>query len=196
MTDEVIKITAQLFPDPDVCIFRVDRPVFPGGSFDCKSAEMAAGSPLLEALFALKGVREIFVSGDSLTVSKEPDEDWQVLARDIGKVIRERITSGMPLLAENLRQPAPPDDEIRRIIEEMIEQSINPAIASHGGFVQVIEVKDTVVKMRMAGGCQGCSSSSMTLRYGIERMIRDRIPQIVEIIDVTDHEAGVNPYYS
>jgi len=54
MSEQEIKITAQLFPDPDVCIFRVDRPVFPGGAYDCKTSEMAEGSPLLEALFALK----------------------------------------------------------------------------------------------------------------------------------------------
>ncbi len=195
MSEQEIKITAQLFPDPDVCIFRVDRPVFPGGAYDCKSAEMAKDSPLLEALFALKGVREIFITGDSLTISKDSDEDWQVLGREVGKTIRQAINSGKPLMAENLKQPMPPDDEIKKIVTEMLEEQINPAIASHGGFVNVVDVKEGRIFMQMSGGCQGCASSSMTLRYGIERMIRERIPQIIEIVDVTDHGAGVNPYY-
>jgi NFU1 iron-sulfur cluster scaffold homolog, mitochondrial len=195
MTEQDIKITAQLFPDPDVCIFRVDRPVFPGGAFDCKSKEAAAGSPLLEALFNLKGIREIFVTGDSITISKDSDEEWQVLGREVGRTIRELINAGQPLMAEDLKQPVPSDEEIKKIVDEMFETEINPAIASHGGFVECVAVKNGQVMLRLAGGCQGCASSSMTLRYGIERSIRDRIPGVGEVVDVTDHSAGVNPYY-
>ncbi len=195
MTEQEIKITAQLFPDPDVCIFRVDRPVFPGGAFDCKSKEAAAGSPLLEALFELKGIREVFVTGDSITISKDSEEEWQVLGREVGRTIRELIKSGKQLVADEAKQPVPPDDEIKRIVDEMFENEINPAIASHGGFVECVAVKDGQVMLRLSGGCQGCASSSMTLRHGIERSIRDRIPGVGEVVDVTDHSAGVNPYY-
>ena len=195
MTEQEIKITAQLFPDPDVCIFRVDRPVFPGGAFDCKSKEAAAGSPLLEALFELKGIREVFVTGDSITISKDSEEEWQVLGREVGRTIRELIKSGKQLVADEAKQPVPPDDEIKRIVDEMFENEINPAIASHGGFVECVAVKDGQVMLRLSGGCQGCASSSMTLRHGIERSIRDRIPGVVEVVDVTDHSACVNPYY-
>ena len=195
MTEQEIKITAQLFPDPDVCIFRVDRPVFPGGAFDCKSKEAAAGSPLLEALFELKGIREVFVTGDSITISKDSEEEWQVLGREVGRTIRELIKAGKQLVADEAKQPVPPDDEIKRIVDEMFENEINPAIASHGGFVECVAVKDGQVMLRLSGGCQGCASSSMTLRHGIERSIRDRIPGVGEVVDVTDHSAGVNPYY-
>ncbi len=195
MTEQEIKITAQLFPDPDVCIFRVDRPVFPGGAFDCKCKEAAAGSPLLEALFELKGIREVFVTGDSITISKDSEEEWQVLGREVGRTIRELIKSGKQLVADEAKQPVPPDDEIKRIVDEMFENEINPAIASHGGFVECVAVKDGQVMLRLSGGCQGCASSSMTLRHGIERSIRDRIPGVGEVVDVTDHSAGVNPYY-
>lgn len=195
MAEQEIKITAQLFPDPDVCIFRVDRPVFPGGAFDCKSKEMAAGSPLLEALFELKGIREVFVTGDSITISKDSEEEWQVLGREVGRTIREQIKTGKPLMAEDLKQPVPSDEEIKKIVDEMIENEINPAISSHGGFVECVAVKNAQVMLRLAGGCQGCASSSQTLRYGIERSIRERIPGVGEVVDVTDHSAGVNPYY-
>jgi Fe-S cluster biogenesis protein NfuA len=195
MAEQDIKITAQLFPDPDVCIFRVDRPVFPGGAFDCKNKEMAAGSPLLEALFGLTGIREVFITGDSITISKDSEEEWQVLGREVGKTIRDQINSGHALMAEDLKQPVPSDEEIKKIVDDMIETEINPAIASHGGFVECVAVKNAQVMLRLAGGCQGCSSSSMTLRYGIERSIRDRIPGVGEVVDVTDHSAGVNPYY-
>lgn len=193
MSNDEIKITAQLFPDPDVCIFRVDRPVFPGGAFDCKSREMASGSLLLEKLYDLGSIREIFITGDTLTISKSSEEDWQVLGREVGRVIREVIRSGKPLMKADLIKPAPPDDEIMRIISELFDTRINPAIASHGGHVECVEVKNAVVYIRMSGGCQGCSASSATLRYGIERAIRDEIPEIAEIIDVTDTVPASSP---
>ncbi len=191
-----IKITAQLFPDPDICIFRVDRPVFPGGSFDCKNQEMAEGSPLLEAIYALGGIREIFISGDSLTIAKDSDSEWQVLGKEVGRIIREQIRSGKPMLKEDLKQPARPDEEIKRIIDELFAESINPAISSHGGYVKCLGVKDGNVHLELGGGCQGCAASSQTLKFGIERAIRDRVPEVGEIIDVTDHGSGENPYYS
>lgn len=193
---EQIKITAQLFPDPDICIFRVDRPVFPGGSFDCKNREMADGSPLLEAIYDLGGIREIFISGDSLTIAKESEGDWQTLGKEVGRVIREQIRSGKPLLKEDLQAPSRPDDEIKKIVDKLFAETINPAIASHGGHVECVDVKDGNVHLKMSGGCQGCAASSQTLKFGIERAIRDRVPEVGEILDVTDHQAGVDPYYS
>jgi Fe-S cluster biogenesis protein NfuA len=196
INNEQIKITAQLFPDPDICIFRVDRPVFPGGSFDCRNQEMAEGSPLLEAIYGLGGIKEIFITGDSLTIAKDSDSEWQVLGKEVGRVIREQIRSGKPLLKEDLKQPTRPDDEIKQIIDELFSEQINPAIASHGGHVECMAVKDGNVHLKLSGGCQGCAASSQTLKFGIERAIRDKVPEVGEILDVTDHEAGVNPYYS
>jgi len=77
-----------------------------------------------------------------------------------------------------------------------LDRQANPAIASHGGHVSVTDVRDGVVSMLMSGGCQGCASSAATLRGGVENMIRAAVPEVREIIDVTDHAAGVTPFYS
>ncbi|TVR04004.1 MAG: hypothetical protein EA398_03355 [Deltaproteobacteria bacterium] len=84
---------------------------------------------------------------------------------------------------------------MRRQIAKCIEDMINPAVASHGGAVHLVDVLNNNVYLRLSGGCQGCASSSVTLRNGIERLLREEFPDIREIIDVTDHEAGENPYY-
>jgi len=85
---------------------------------------------------------------------------------------------------------------MRRKIKKFIEDEINPAISMHGGMIELIDVVNNSVYIRMGGGCQGCGMAGMTLRHGIERMIVDEFPNIEEIIDQTDHSSGNNPYYT
>jgi Fe/S biogenesis protein NfuA len=80
-------------------------------------------------------------------------------------------------------------------VQEVIDVLVNPRIASHGGSVEVVDAAEDVVYVRMSGGCQGCAASAATLRQGVERMIKDEVPEVREIVDLTDHTAGENPYY-
>ena len=89
-----------------------------------------------------------------------------------------------------------PDVEIRVIISELLEREINPGVASHGGVVELLDVRDGNVFIKMGGGCQGCASAAATLRDGVETSIRNLVPEIDEIFDTTDHAAGANPYYA
>jgi Fe/S biogenesis protein NfuA len=88
------------------------------------------------------------------------------------------------------------DEEIRDKVQNLLDNAINPAISAHGGFVDLLEVKEKVVYLAMGGGCQGCGMADVTLRHGIEALLRDEIPDIAEIVDATDHESGVSPYYT
>jgi Fe/S biogenesis protein NfuA len=97
----------------------------------------------------------------------------------------------MPILGEIIM-----DEEIREKVQNLLENAINPAIAGHGGFVDLLDVKDNVVYLALGGGCQGCGMADVTLRQGIEALLRDEIPEIAEIVDATDHAAGDNPYYA
>jgi Fe/S biogenesis protein NfuA len=94
------------------------------------------------------------------------------------------------------RTGSPVSGELAERVHEVIQDSINPRIAAHGGAVELVDVgEDNSIYVRMGGGCQGCAASAATLRMGIERMVREAIPEVGEIIDVTDHTAGANPYY-
>lgn len=86
-------------------------------------------------------------------------------------------------------------DPIARAVQEVIDRQINPGVGSHGGQVTLVEVKDGTAFMRFGGGCQGCSAVDVTLRQGVETAIRNAVPSVTAIVDVTDHEAGQNPYY-
>jgi Fe/S biogenesis protein NfuA len=80
-------------------------------------------------------------------------------------------------------------------IQELLDTRINPAVASHGGHIELVDVHDDIVYIRFGGGCQGCGMVSVTLNQGVEQAIREAFPEIREIVDVTDHAAGTNPYY-
>ena len=86
-------------------------------------------------------------------------------------------------------------EELATKVQELIDSTINPAVAGHGGFVQLVEVKDNKGYLQMGGGCQGCASSQVTLRQGFEVMVKRVAPEITEILDATDHAAGKRPFY-
>jgi Fe/S biogenesis protein NfuA len=90
---------------------------------------------------------------------------------------------------------AVPKGELAEKVSAVLERQVNPQIASHGGRIDLVGVEGTEIFMEMSGGCQGCAMSRMTLRQGVERMIREAIPEVTAIHDVTDHSAGENPYF-
>ena len=86
-------------------------------------------------------------------------------------------------------------DPVAARIQEVLDRQINPSVAAHGGFVDLLEVRGGSAYVQLGGGCQGCAQVDVTLRQGIEVAIKAAVPQIVEVIDVTDHAAGTNPYF-
>jgi Fe/S biogenesis protein NfuA len=87
-------------------------------------------------------------------------------------------------------------DDLMTKVQELIDSTINPAVAGHGGFVQLVDVKENKVYLQMGGGCQGCGAADVTLKAGIERLIKEELPEIEAVLDATDHGAGTNPYYT
>jgi Fe/S biogenesis protein NfuA len=112
--------------------------------------------------------------------------------------------SGMVLLNPNEPQPpvvraAPQSDmssPLAQRVQAVLVEQVNPSIASHGGFAELVAVEGDTVWLRMGGGCQGCAMSKATLRQGIEVAIKDAVTEIVHVIDVTDHQSGENPFYA
>jgi Fe-S cluster biogenesis protein NfuA len=192
--DDEIRIIAEPQMDPQVCSFHVDRQVY-DGIVNCTSKEMAQGSPLLEALFEYDGIRQVMVSGGTITVAKNDDKDWEAPAKKVGLIIREKVQAGGELIASDIKAKVPSNDELREKVQDVIDKEINPGLASHGGGSDLIDVQGTTVFLTLSGGCQGCSSAKYTLKHGIEQLLKERVPEITEVVDVTDHTAGANPYY-
>lgn len=114
--------------------------------------------------------------------------------------------TGAGMVMQNPNQPAPaapwddreaPDlsGELPQRVLAILDTEINPAIAAHGGFAELVAVEDGVAYVRMGGGCQGCGMAAVTLTQGIEVAILDSVPEIEKVVDVTDHASGTNPFY-
>jgi Fe-S cluster biogenesis protein NfuA len=195
MTDQTIKIRARPQVIPTRCDFEVDRQVLDGTAW-FGEAESAKGSPLPEKLFQVPGVVQVLIRGENLTVTRAADVEWPNLARQIGAIVREHLQSGEPAVSASALANGSDDQMMREQIETILDREINPAIASHGGVISLLDVQQGVVYVKMGGGCQGCASSTATLKQGVEQTIRARVPGVVQILDTTDHAAGMNPYYA
>jgi Fe/S biogenesis protein NfuA len=87
-----------------------------------------------------------------------------------------------------------PTGEIAERVRSVLDAQVNPAIAAHGGMISLVDVEETDIYVEMSGGCQGCALSRMTLRQGVERMLREAVPELTAVHDITDHSSGENPY--
>jgi Fe-S cluster biogenesis protein NfuA len=184
--------------DPHSMRFVLDRDVQDGALASFPDAVAAQGAPLAEALFAIPGVKMVDVSGAVVAVIKTDDSNWSDLKRLIADALRGSVAQSSAPLGPSVRTSgqARSDGEILLAVQDVLDRQANPAIAAHGGHVSVTDVKDGVVSMLMSGGCQGCAASAATLRGGVESMIRAAVPEVRDIIDMTDHAAGETPYYS
>lgn len=190
------RIRAQASPrDPSTMRFILDAPVQAGRTaiFDVPDDE----APLAKALFAIDGVRKVQVTGETILVTRAKGHEWQALKAPIAAAIRRILDSTDRPLGDASDATPQGDDDAATLaaVTVVLDRRANPAIARHGGRVSAEGVKNGVVYLRMSGGCQGCAASSATLRDGVETMLRAAVPGIREIVDVTDHGSGTNPYF-
>src|SRR3989440_5325859 len=192
-----IRITAEPI-DNNRCKFVVSVPVLADGVRRFTGADEAQGSPLAEAIFAIAGLdaSELIVSGNIVTVVKQSPVPWQAVGKAVGLVIRAAMTTDLPPVSAAPRPPnAVNDDALYERVASVFEEQVNPMVARHGGRVELIDVQDAVVMLRMGGGCQGCGMADVTLRQGIEGLLAQAVPEVRGIVDITDHTSGANPYF-
>src|SRR2546426_9488580 len=177
--------------DIHVCRFTVDRPVNDGSAV-FYTPEEAADNDLAEKLLKLPGIMKVELNDNIVDVTQGGGEDWRQLGKRVGTAIRSFLNP-LPEVADGDRLPP---EHVRTSVQQVLDEMINPGVAAHGGFVELLDVQDDNVFIRMGGGCQGCGAADVTLKMGIERLIREQVPQVREILDTTDHGSGTNPYYA
>lgn len=156
---------------------------------------LAKDGPRFRYEIALEDPRErveadLAVEADGLTVVVDPTSAADLAGATIE--LDPAVTGG------GLRIDNPNEgwqDPIARAVQEVLDRQINPGVGSHGGMVSLVDVRDGTAYMRFGGGCQGCAAVDVTLKQGVETAVRAAVPTISAIVDVTDHDAGVNPYY-
>ncbi|MFN3847276.1 MAG: DUF6522 family protein [Paracoccaceae bacterium] len=179
--------------DPQAMGFVLETPVQAGrgGRFDAPG-----DAPLARALFEVAGVVGVEAAGATIWVTKDESVDWAVLKPSLAAAIRQVLDSTDTPLGVAQARTTDPDTSLLQSVQDLLERQINPSVSGHGGHIAADRVEGGRVFLRMSGGCQGCAASSATLRQGVERMLRAALPQITEIVDVTDHASGASPFYS
>jgi Fe-S cluster biogenesis protein NfuA len=192
--DSEIKITGEPSKAGDSCAFKVERPILPDRTAHFAGPETAVHSGLAGELLAVPGIESVLIAESTVTVSAAHEMDWPALG--IGNLIRKHLRTGEPLVAGAYFDSLPSEGDLKWAIRDLLDREINPAVAAHGGFVELIDVKRNNVYLRLGGGCQGCGAADVTLKQGIAKAIRSLAPAVGEILDTTDHGAGRNPYYA
>lgn len=189
---ENIQIRAEVDPrDIHICRFTVDRPVY-SGKATFNSAEEAKETDLARRVFQVPGVSAVELDGYTVVVTQAGTEDWRQIGKRVGSAIRTHFNPP-PEISDADRLAL---EEVRARVQQVLDEMINPGVASHGGFIELLDVQDDNVYIRMGGGCQGCGAADMTLKQGVERLIRENVPQVREVFDTTDHAMGQNPFYA
>lgn len=180
-------IQTETTPNPATLKFLPGRDVL-GGDFasaDFVDAEAAKASPLATRLFAVGGVTGVFLGADFITVTKAADRDWTELKPALLGAVMEHFMAGLPVMdaaaaaaAENFD---PADGQIVLQIKDLIDTRVRPAVAQDGGDIVFRGFERGVVYLHMQGSCAGCPSSTATLRYGIENMLKHYVPEVSEV---------------
>lgn len=184
--------------DAHRCKFIVNRPVVQSGMvLKYTSVGEAAESPVAQAVLEVPGVCEVVVSSNVVTAIKHDEASWDDLEPQVRYAIETAVAAAAAPPAAAAPAAADMDDNaVYDLVAEIFERQINPAVAQHGGKVELLDVQEGTVVLRMLGGCQGCGMANVTLRQGIEGALRRSVPGFAGLKDITDHAAGTNPYFS
>jgi Fe-S cluster biogenesis protein NfuA len=207
--------------EPDALKFQINRTLLPFGERrDYATRAEATESPLALAIFEVGGIEAVRLESVYLTVRMDDNADWEGIIQRLPLMLRKFFAAGgQPFAApagsaqgggaqgdgdaETPRRyrfgfkqvPRRSREEQVELVQDLFEKEINPAVAAHGGRFTLLDVQDSTVYVQLGGGCQGCGMANVTLRQGVEARLREVMPELVALVDSTDHASGTNPYY-
>lgn len=185
---KIINVYAEATPNPESLKFVVNTMLVKGTSFDFENIEKAEKSPLAKALFELGSVQSVFIANNFITINKTPDKMWIELIPLFRKFIKEYIESGKRIFAEDISiedatyKMSENDGEIEMKIKELLNEHIKPAVEMDGGAIDFNDYNDGVVSLTLRGACSGCPSATVTLKSGIEGLLKRMIPEVKEVV--------------
>lgn len=175
-------IQTESTPNPQTLKFLPGRQVMPSGTAFYTDKTQATPSPLALALFAVPEVTAVFLGADFITVTKQENAAWDVLKPALLTAIMEHFVAGRPVVqGADAAADTTDADPIIQQIKELIETRVRPAVAQDGGDIIYKGFHDGIVQLELHGACSGCPSSTMTLKNGIENMLKHYVPEVVAV---------------
>lgn len=189
----IISIYTEMTPNPETMKFVANKLLFPGKSIDFPDEASAGPSPLARELFSFPFIKSVFIASNFVTLTKTGEtEDWQDVIPSIKQFLKDYLENGGQVVNEEdllamkksdaSNTVSADDDDVVVRIKELLENYVKPAVEMDGGAIQFKSYSDGVVNLALQGSCSGCPSSMITLKAGIEGMMKRMIPEVQEVV--------------
>jgi NFU1 iron-sulfur cluster scaffold homolog, mitochondrial len=187
----IISIYTEMTPNPETMKFVANKLLYPGKSLDLPDIESARPSPLATELFGFPFIKSVFIASNFVTLTKTPETEWNDVIPSIRQFLKEYLEEGKIVINEDeivIRKEdssntvSADDDDVVKRIKELLENYVRPAVEMDGGAIQFKSYEDGTVNLALQGSCSGCPSSMITLKAGIEGMMKRMIPEVKEVV--------------
>lgn len=185
----IVSIYTEMTPNPETMKFVANKLLYPGKSIDFSDEGSATPSPLAKELFTFPFVRGVFIASNFVTLTKTADTQWDEVIPSVREFLKQYLEEGKVVLNEDQIVQKDEsnfinadDTDVVKRIKELLENYVKPAVEMDGGAISFKGYDDGVVKLMMQGSCSGCPSSMITLKAGIEGMMKRMIPEVKEVV--------------
>jgi len=187
----VISIYTEMTPNPETMKFVANKLLYPGKSIDLADIESAKVSPLATELFGFPFIKAVFIASNFVTLTKTNEAEWNDVIPSIRQFLKDYLEDSRPVIneeevasmkKESSNAVSADDDDVVKRIKELLENYVKPAVEMDGGAIQFRSYDEGVVNLMLQGSCSGCPSSMITLKAGIEGMMKRMIPEVKEVV--------------
>lgn len=176
--ESFITLYAEATPNPDSMKFVVSKMILPNDSVDYRNKEKAAHSPLALALFEKPYVNGVFIMNNFVTITKTHNSEWNDHIQELKSFIKDWVETDKPIVEKKQATNEEEENEIISKIKQLLDDHVKPAVEMDGGAISFKSFKEGVVTVVMKGSCSGCPSSTMTLKAGIENLLKRMVPEV------------------
>jgi NFU1 iron-sulfur cluster scaffold homolog, mitochondrial len=187
----IVSIYTEMTPNPETMKFVANKLLYPGKSIDFQDEASAKPSPLATELFSFPFIKSVFIASNFVTLTKTTDTEWQDVIPSIRQFLKDYLEEGKVVVNEEeiVIQPKQSsniinedDSDVVKRIKELLENYVKPAVEMDGGAIEFKSYNEGVVNLALQGSCSGCPSSMITLKSGIEGMMKRMIPEVQEVV--------------
>jgi len=187
----VISIYTEMTPNPETMKFVANKLMYPGKSIDFPDVASAKPSPLATEIFGFPFIKAVFIASNFVTLTKTSETDWNDVIASIRQFRTEYLEGGTPVISEEevasrkvggSNDVHADDSDIVKRLKELLDNYVRPAVEMDGGAIQFRSYDEGVVNLMLQGSCSGCPSSMITLKAGIEGMMKRMIPEVKEVV--------------
>ncbi|WP_276133003.1 NifU family protein [Polluticoccus soli] len=185
----IVSIYTEMTPNPETMKFVANKLLYPGKSIDFPEESSATPSPLAKELFAFPFIRSVFIASNFVTLTKTPETQWEEVIPTVREFLKQYLEEGKVVINEDqivvkkdTNTVNADDSDVVKRIKELLENYVKPAVEMDGGAISFKGYENGVVKLMMQGSCSGCPSSMITLKAGIEGMMKRMIPEVQEVV--------------